>query len=413
MAITAVSPLKDEAPVPRLLSLDRLRGLDVLLMLFVNEVAGVSGAPAFLLHAPRGEGMTITDVVFPAFLFIVGMAVPFALDARRRRARSPGEVWRHVLTRTASLLALGVLMVNAERASPQAPLPPALWNVLMTLGVILAWQGPGPQRRSRILRVIGIALLVVLVFLYRGTDLTGLFQIRPYWWGILGLIGWAYLLVAALYLAAGDRPAVLTGVMGLLYCLYLAAEVGQVGWLVAVKPVVSVGTTLGSHGAVVLAGTILALLWARGRREGASPARVRVQALAYAAGLAAAGGLLYTLHGLHPAFRISKLGATPPWCLFSSALTAAAWAAVDALSERVRRWPASVQMASDGALLAYLMAPLLLSLFTLAASAFGTRNFYEVLAGDTAVGLVRSAVFAWLVVRLCGLLHRRGIRLQL
>jgi hypothetical protein len=43
----------------------------------------------------------------------------------------------------------------------------------------------------------------------------------------------------------------------------------------------------------------------------------------------------------------------------------------------------------------------------------GTRNLYEVLAGNTAVGLVRSAVFAWLVVRLCGLLHSRGIRLQL
>ena len=64
---------RSERATPRVLSIDVLRGLDVLLMLFVNEVAGVRGAPAFLLHTPHdADGMTITDVVFPAFLFIVG-----------------------------------------------------------------------------------------------------------------------------------------------------------------------------------------------------------------------------------------------------------------------------------------------------------------------------------------------------
>jgi heparan-alpha-glucosaminide N-acetyltransferase len=407
----------DAKPSHRLHSLDRLRGLDVLLMLFVNEVAGVRNAPAFLRHAPRGEGMTITDVVFPAFLFIVGMAVPFALDARLRRGHTRAAVWRHVLARGASLLVIGVLMVNVDRASLEGLLGPSLWNVLMTTGVVLAWQAsgtePGPQRRSRILRAAGVALLLVLIVLYRGTGMSGLFQIRPYWWGILGLIGWSYLLVASLYLVAGDRPAVLTGVMGLLYCVYLADEVGRAWWLTAVHPIVSVGSVLGSHGAVVLAGAILGLLWARAAREGVSAGHVRIMALAYAAGLAAAGGLLYTLRDLHPAFRISKLGATPPWCLLSSALTAGAWALVDWLSERVPRWPASVTLAGENALLAYLMAPFLLSLFALGAALLGTRNFYEVLAENTAVGLIRSAVFAWIVVRLCGLLRTAGLRVQL
>ncbi|HEX9188863.1 MAG TPA: DUF5009 domain-containing protein, partial [Vicinamibacteria bacterium] len=67
-----------EAPrAPRVLSIDLLRGADVLLMLFVNEVAGVTGAPGFLLHRPSEfDGMTVTDLVFPAFLFIVGIAIP-------------------------------------------------------------------------------------------------------------------------------------------------------------------------------------------------------------------------------------------------------------------------------------------------------------------------------------------------
>ena len=60
-------------------------------MLFVNEMAGVKDTPAFLRHLPAtADGMTITDVVFPAFLFITGMAIPLALGARlcaRRFAR--------------------------------------------------------------------------------------------------------------------------------------------------------------------------------------------------------------------------------------------------------------------------------------------------------------------------------------
>jgi predicted acyltransferase len=406
-------------PAPsRLASLDVLRGLDVLLMLFVNEVAGVDGAPAFLRHAPRGEGMTITDVVFPAFLFIVGMALPFALDARRRRDEPASRVWGHVLARGAALRALGVLMVNAERADPAGPLSPPLWNILMTLAVFLAWRDPGPdpsqRRRGILLRLAGAAMLLALLAIYRGSGVSGWPQIRPYWWGILGLIGWTYLLAAGVYLLLGPRPAALTGVMALLYCLYLAAEAGHVAWLDAVRPLLQVGPVLGSHGAVVVAGALLGVMWARASAagEGARP-RLRREALAYAAALAAAGWLLYTLHDLHFVFRISKLGATPPWCLFSAALTAAAWVAVDVLSDHLPRWPRAVHLAGENALMAYLMAPLLLSLFAGIAALAGTRNPYEALGGGTAVGLLRSAVFAWVVVRLCGLLRAAGLRLQL
>ena len=92
-----VAPAPDAPRAPRVQSIDLLRGADVLLMLFVNEMAGVTGAPAFLLHMPAdADGMTITDVVFPAFLFIVGMAVPFALGGRLRGASPALAVWRHV-----------------------------------------------------------------------------------------------------------------------------------------------------------------------------------------------------------------------------------------------------------------------------------------------------------------------------
>jgi hypothetical protein len=62
---------------------------------------------------------------------------------------------------------------------------------------------------------------------------------------------------------------------------------------------------------------------------------------------------------------------------------------------------------------AYIMAPFLLSLFALSAPLVGGTNVYEALGETTAIGLVRSAVFTWLVVRLTGWMRSKGVRIQL
>lgn len=388
--------------------MDLVRGADVWLMLFVNEMAGVRGTPAFLLHTPpAADGMTITDVVFPAFLFIVGMAIPLSLGGRLRRGEPRSRVWRHVLARTGALLAIGVLMVNAEHAEPRGLLPEPLWNVLMTLAVVLVW-GAGRQWKWR---AAGVALLVVVAFSYRAEGGSGLMQLRPHWWGILGLIGWAYLVAAALYLLAGDRPAVFTGAVALLYLLSLVDEVGALPGLVAVRPFVWVGRMLGSHGALAVSGALLTLMVARYRDR----ARAFIgPALGYGAALAAAGLLLHSLRDLHPAFWINKVRATAAWCLLSGAWTVAAWTALFAAADVAgwRRWPRGLTMAGENALMIYLLAPFLLSLFGLIGVIWGT-NPYAALGQSLAVGTVRSILFTWLVVRLSGWIRARGLRLQL
>ena len=410
--------MTDPAPArpSRVLSIDLLRGADVLLMLFVNEVAGVTNAPAFLRHKTAdADGMTITDLVFPAFLFIVGIAIPFALGARRRRGQSLPALLRHVVTRSLALVVMGVLMVNAEHGV-SGILSAPVWNVAMTIGVLLVWgtpdEGWGPLRKPW-LRALGVALLVFVALAYRSGASTGLIQLRPYWWGILGLIGWAYLGVAALYLLIGDRPAVLTGLIALYGCVALADAAGGFGWPAIPGPIV--GPIVGTHGVTVLAGALLGVLLKRHQAEGGSPWRFAGTVLGYAAALAAAGALLHTLHDLHPAFRVAKIGATLPWGLFSSALTCAAWAFLFVLADVVgwRRWPRSFTIAGENPLIAYLMAPFLLSVFALSAPLFGGTNFYEALGQTTWVGLVRSAVFAWIVVRLSGWMRSGGVRIQL
>jgi predicted acyltransferase len=55
----------------RLASLDAFRGFDILVMIFVNYIAGMAGVPFILRHAPaQMDAFTLTDVVFPGFLFI-------------------------------------------------------------------------------------------------------------------------------------------------------------------------------------------------------------------------------------------------------------------------------------------------------------------------------------------------------
>lgn len=405
----------------RVLSVDVVRGADVWLMLFVNEMAGVQGTPAFLRHTPSAQdGMTMTDVVFPAFLFITGMAIPLALGARLERGETRASVWRHVAQRTASLLAIGVLMVNGEHASAHGLVPEPLWNVLMTIAVVLLWAAPeaatpetsAARRRMRLLA--GLALLVVVVLVYRADGASGLIQMRPHWWGILGLIGWAYLVAATAYLVAWERPGVLVAVVALLYALSLADEANTIGALVFVRPIVFVGRMLGAHGALTLSGTVLTLALLRHRREGRPGAGFLAPAAGFALACAIAGGLLHAMRDVHPAFWINKVRATAAWCLLSAAWTVVAWmlayAAADVRGRR--RWPPSLRMAGENALLIYLLAPFVLSLFGLVGWALGA-NPYEALGRSLAVGTVRSIVFAWAVVRLSGALRARGLRLQL
>src|SRR5436190_1336678 len=67
----------------RIGSIDAFRGITILVMIFVNDVSGVSGIPAWMKHkAADADAMTFVDVVFPAFLFIVGMSLPFAINNR-------------------------------------------------------------------------------------------------------------------------------------------------------------------------------------------------------------------------------------------------------------------------------------------------------------------------------------------
>ena len=87
----------------RILSIDVFRGMTIFTMVFVNELAGISDIPQWMKHYPaQVDGMTFVDLVFPAFLFIVGMSIPFATQARFSKGDSTQDVFKHVGLRRAS-----------------------------------------------------------------------------------------------------------------------------------------------------------------------------------------------------------------------------------------------------------------------------------------------------------------------
>src|ERR1051325_1811765 len=105
---------ESQAESSRIRSVDVLRGLTILVMMFVNDFHGVKSGPAWMkhMHPSDADGMTFVDVVFPAFLFIVGMSIPFAIGMRLERGDRPTAVWKHILARVLGLLVIGFFMVN-------------------------------------------------------------------------------------------------------------------------------------------------------------------------------------------------------------------------------------------------------------------------------------------------------------
>ena len=101
-------PLATASPAGRLLSLDVFRGLTVMAMILVNNPGDWGHIYPPLEHA-EWNGCTPTDLIFPFFLFIVGVSLVYALDGAKHRGDPLGPVLARVARRVAVLFALGVL----------------------------------------------------------------------------------------------------------------------------------------------------------------------------------------------------------------------------------------------------------------------------------------------------------------
>jgi heparan-alpha-glucosaminide N-acetyltransferase len=256
-------------------------------------------------------------------------------------------------------------------------------------------------------RLAGLAALVWLAFAFRGANGQRIITLAPFslvteWYGILGLIGWAYLVTGIVFLVfRGNRTAIL-GCMVLLMCLFVADKKGAFEGF-GLNQIVGIGETLGSQAAISVGGLLLgSMLVATDMTT--LKARTRFT-FWFVSGCAAAALLLNRAYG------ISKNSATPSWCLWACAITAALWYVFYLISNvrPVRALSRPLALAGQNVLLAYLISEMVPGLL----DALHLGDGYGRLAANLTSAIARSALCAMLILLLSTGLNRIGFRLRL
>lgn len=403
-ATNAQSRLPRAAAVParRLLSLDAFRGFVILTMIWVNYIAGMPGMPYWLEHASaKADGFTLPDLVFPGFLFIVGIAIPLSLHKSVGRFSLP--LLSRLLWRAGSLMLAGVVLVNAYRYdAAHALLPRAWYFLLFYVAMILLWRQSA--QRSWSFRA-GALLMLFLLASFRGTlnaEFSSVY-LQHSWWGILGMIGWAYLLCSLVYLAARGHGTALMGALAALIVLYMGCKAGALaGVQQTVNGFVNLPEVLGSTAANVLAGTLVGNLFvapSTGHRQ-----RIRFMFF-FALGLLLCGLLLRPYHG------INKIQATESYTLVCSGIVLGLFLLFYIVIDvwQWQRWSVILLPAGANALFAYI-APDLWE--QLAAVLHLPRIWWPYLHSGGVPGLLNAAAMTLAMMALVAVANRAGFKLR-
>ena len=392
--------------VIRIESIDILRASTMVLMIFVNDLGSLKNIPDWLEHVKPGvDGMGLADTVFPAFLFIVGISLPYAIDNRRFKGDTQVQLIRHVIYRTVALLVMGVFLVNGETISKAAcGLDYTTWSALSCLAFILIWNiysKSTSKNRVLFFKSSGILMLLVLAFIYRGYEDGKVMRFGPQWWGILGLIGWSYLVTGIITVLAKNRFLVIAGswaffvLISILYALHL---IGHDSFTHLIPEPILGGTLV----ALSLGGVMLAICFKHYTVLKQNSRMIL---------LFSVNTIFLLLLGWfsHKYFIIAKLGATPPWLFICSALTLIAFLVIHWAADIRGKagWFRFIKPAGTDTLLCYLIPYFLI--FLMHTTHF---KFPEPILVGT-IGLVKSLCFALLCVGITYALNKSGIKLKL
>ncbi len=388
----------------RLASIDILRALTMVFMIWVNDFWTLIDIPKWLTHASATEDyMGFSDVIFPLFLFIVGLSIPLAIQNRLDKKDSPATIAKHILIRSVSLLVIGLYMVNYETAHASMILSKSVWCLLMATAVVLIWtnwkRSPVDQKWHLYLQAAGYLILAFLAFIYKGGE-HGELWMTTQWWGILGLIGWAYLLNALVYLYTKGNlwmMVILWLVLNGLAILTHSASAPKLdGALVYLSPVLT-----GTIPAFTTAGIVATLLFKKLRHKDLKWFYATLFGL----------GLINLIYGLatRPIWGISKIQGTPSWLAICTGIGFILFAVLYYIADqkKVTGWAKIIAPAGTATLTCYMIP-----YFIYPMHSFSGFRFPDLL--NTAVlGLLLSFAFALLVVIFTGWLEKKGYKLKL
>jgi heparan-alpha-glucosaminide N-acetyltransferase len=392
---------------PRVVSIDIFRGLTMAVMIFVNALAEVHGLPWWTYHAHAQEDvMTYVDMVFPFFLFIVGMSLPLSIAQRLKRNSSLFALWVHVLVRVIGLVVLGLILANAEKCdTARMRISGGTWALMALLCAGLYLNNYGKSKRYsgyfRLLRVVGLLGAVILLAIFRRSTPDGHAAWIDFSYPeILGLIGLSYLAAAILYIPSRRwkwSSAVWFVVLVLLCILSTAKMLVFPNHL----PLYFWPFGNGAMACLIMAGVVTSSIFLDAGPE-REPGRTMTVAACFALAMLAAGWLLTPLG-------ISKIRATPTWSLYSAGAAVLVFTLLYWVCDIKQRtqWAFFVRAAGENTLTTYLLPDLWYFLSISAGITFLDTHF---IVGWP--GVVKTFAFTFVILGLARVVTKLNVRLQ-
>ncbi len=388
---------------PRLASIDVFRALTMLLMIFVNDLWSLKNIPGWLEHtAGEADGMGLADTIFPAFLFIVGLSIPFAIQSRLSRGSSSYQSLVYILTRSFALLLMGVFHVNLEDYDRSASISRPVWQILITVAFFLIWLDYAPTMKKfkkLILQAAGVVILVIMAMVYKGNQHGKIVGMSVQWWGILGLIGWSYLLAACAYLLIKEKLPALIAVFLFFTLFNIAAHAGWLKFLYPLRSVVWIISD-GSLPALTMAGVITSVIY---RKFTDRLTQYTLTMILIGVAMLGFGFAIRPLDG------ISKIRATPAWTAVCTGISILCFVALIYIVDikNKKGWYGAIRPAGTSTLTCYLLPYIHYAIFTMVGITL------PIFLRTGIAGIFKSLAYAMLIIVITGLLEKKRIRLTI
>ncbi|MGI4726990.1 MAG: acyltransferase family protein [Janthinobacterium lividum] len=233
-----------KTPKPRLLSLDVFRGITVAMMTLVNNPGDWGHIYTPLEHS-EWNGCTPTDLVFPFFLFIVGVSIVFALESKKADAALHRQLITNIIRRAVILFAIGLILSlfpHFNFATVRIPgVIQRIAVVYLIVGLLYLFQ----TRKAMLITFWVILIGYYLLMTFVPVPGVGYANLNPETnlgaWIDRSILGEAHLWKSSkTWDPEGiltDLPAVATGIFGVLIGTFLKRkqdEAQKVSWLFAV-----------------------------------------------------------------------------------------------------------------------------------------------------------------------------------
>ncbi|WP_215226416.1 DUF5009 domain-containing protein [Echinicola shivajiensis] len=391
--------------IGRSYAIDVFRAFTMFLMIFVNDLWSLAGYPAWIGHAAFGEDrLGFSDVVFPAFLVIMGLSIPFAIQSRLKKGASTISTIGHIFIRSAALLIMGIFHVNLESYSDGAVLPKPVWQILITIGFFMIWLDfPKHLAKSKkyVIQATGILLLTVMAYVYEGGTVENPEWMRTQWYGILGLIGWAYMICAIIYVVTKGASAWQIIAFVFFFTFNSFNELGWLNFLTPMKEYIWIVGN-GAMPAFTMAGVIISLSYRKWFLKG-NHKHFWLLSFAFSALMLVYGIVTRPIWGIH------KIGDSPSWLSICIAISVAGFAFFVWLIDikKQMKWFNIIKPAGTSTLTCYLLPYIHYAIYTIIGISL------PLVLRSGVLGIIKCLLYSIVIIVIAGVLEKLRLRLKL